>query len=239
MSFLGHANPTPATPNDSAFTTADKDVEVADLPTDSISSIDFAPQADFLAVGSWDNSVRVYEIGEGGQSQGKAIHQHAGPVLSVCWSRDGKVFSGSVDNTAAMLDVSTGQAMQVAQHDAPVKAVKWVDTPSGAVLATGSWDKTVKYWDMRSPTPVITVNLPERCYAFDAQFPFVVAGSADRQIQVFNLANPQTPYKTLTSPLHGLTRVISCFTATSTHGFAIGSVEGRVGIQYIEDRDTQ
>lgn len=37
----------------------DKDVEVKDPPTDSISSISFAPHADYLAVGSWDNNVRV------------------------------------------------------------------------------------------------------------------------------------------------------------------------------------
>lgn len=42
-----------------------------------------------------------------------------------------------------MFDLSTGQSSQVAQHDAPVKVVKWVDAQSG-ILATGSWDKTVK-----------------------------------------------------------------------------------------------
>jgi len=36
---------------------ADKDIEVADPPPDSISSVAFSPQADYLAVGSWDNNV--------------------------------------------------------------------------------------------------------------------------------------------------------------------------------------
>jgi mRNA export factor len=35
----------------------DVHVEMADPPTDSVSSISFSPQANFLAVGSWDNSV--------------------------------------------------------------------------------------------------------------------------------------------------------------------------------------
>lgn len=38
----------------------DVHIEIADPPTDSVSSISFSPQADFLAVGSWDNSVRIY-----------------------------------------------------------------------------------------------------------------------------------------------------------------------------------
>lgn len=32
---------------------------------------------------------------------------------------------------------------------------------------TGSWDKTLKFWDTRSPTPMLTINLPERCYCAD------------------------------------------------------------------------
>lgn len=43
-----------------------------------------------------------------------------------------------------MFDVGTGQSTQVAQHDAPIKCVKWIDTPQGGILATGSWDKTLK-----------------------------------------------------------------------------------------------
>jgi hypothetical protein len=42
-----------------------------------------------------------------------------------------------------MFDVNSGQATQVAQHDAPIKAVGWVEAQSG-ILATGSWDKTIK-----------------------------------------------------------------------------------------------
>lgn len=43
-----------------------------------------------------------------------------------------------------MFDIATGQATQIAQHDAPIKVVRWVDTPQAGLLATGSWDKTIK-----------------------------------------------------------------------------------------------
>lgn len=58
MSFFGAA----ASSSSSTITpaTADKDIEVADPPTDSISSISFSSAADYLAVGSWDNNVSVY-----------------------------------------------------------------------------------------------------------------------------------------------------------------------------------
>lgn len=52
MSFFGA---TATTTNTS--TAAEKDVEVVDPPADGISSLSFSSQADYLAVGSWDNSV--------------------------------------------------------------------------------------------------------------------------------------------------------------------------------------
>ncbi|KAJ7220118.1 WD40-repeat-containing domain protein [Mycena pura] len=216
-----------------------KDAEVADPPTDSVSSLAFSNQADYLAVGSWDNSVRVYEIGPGGKSQGKAMYQHQGPVLSVCWSQDGsKILSGGADNAGRMFDVATGQATQIAQHDAPIKAVRWIDSPQGGILATGSWDKTIKYWDLRTPSPVATVQLPERCYSMDVQYPLMVVGAAERHIQIYNLTAPTTVFKSLLSPLKMQTRVVSCFKASANQGYAVGSVEGRAAFQYIEDKDS-
>ena len=53
MSFFGTS--TSGTVGSTAA--ADKDIEVADPPTDSISSLSFSPSADYLAVGSWDNNV--------------------------------------------------------------------------------------------------------------------------------------------------------------------------------------
>ncbi|KAJ7183201.1 WD40-repeat-containing domain protein [Mycena filopes] len=221
-----------------AFNTVQRDVEVADPPGDSISSLAFSGQADFLAVGSWDNSVRIYEIGPAGKSQGKAMYQHEGPVLSVCWSQDGsKVISGGADNAGRMYDLATGQTTQVAQHDAPIKTVRWIETPQSGILATGSWDKTVKYWDLRAPSPIATVQLPERCYSMDVQYPLMVVGTAERHIQIYNLTNPTVLYKATQSPLKLQTRVVSCFKASTEQGFAVGSVEGRAAFQYLEPKD--
>lgn len=43
-----------------------------------------------------------------------------------------------------MFDLNTGQSQQVGGHEAPIRAVRWVEAPTGGILATGSWDKTVK-----------------------------------------------------------------------------------------------
>jgi hypothetical protein len=68
----------------------------------------------------------------------------------------------------------------------------------------------------------------------DTKDNLLVVGTADRQVTIFNLGNPTVVYKTLMSPLKYQTRVVSCF--TTANGFAIGSVEGRCAIQYVEDK---
>jgi mRNA export factor len=72
------------------------DVQVKDPPEDSISDIAFSPQAEYLAASSWDGKVRIYEIDGQGNSQGKALFPHEGPVLSVAWSKVSLQFSLSV-----------------------------------------------------------------------------------------------------------------------------------------------
>lgn len=68
------------------------DVPLSDPPTDSISDLAFSPAPngpDFLAVSSWDNKVRIYEIASNGQSQGRHAYEHTQPVLGVDFSKVG------------------------------------------------------------------------------------------------------------------------------------------------------
>ncbi|KAJ3274787.1 hypothetical protein HDV01_001990 [Terramyces sp. JEL0728] len=103
------------------------------------------------------------------------------------------------------------------------------------ILVTASWDKTLKYWDLRTPNPVHTLQLPERAYTMDVKGALMVVGTAERHIVIFNLNNPSTPFKTIQSPLKWQTRTISCLIDSS--GYAIGGIEGRVSIEYVEEKD--
>jgi len=75
---------TTAAPN----TTGDisKDVPLVSPPDDSISELAFSPTADFLSVASWDSKVRIYQINDQGQSEGKAAMDFQAPVLTTAWS---------------------------------------------------------------------------------------------------------------------------------------------------------
>ncbi|KAK4453812.1 WD40-repeat-containing domain protein [Podospora aff. communis PSN243] len=217
------------------------DVELGSPPEDTISDLAFNPNPtdpkDFLAVASWDKKVRVYEILSNGQGQGKVAIDHDGPVFSVDFFKDGtKVLSAGADKQAKALDLNTGQPVQIAQHDAPIRCVRYFEANGTPMAVTGSWDKTVKYWDFRSAQPVGSLQCQERVYTMDVRDNLLVIGTADRYINVVNLKDPGKFYKTLQSPLKWQTRVVSCF--TDSQGFAIGSIEGRCAIQYVEDKDS-
>jgi mRNA export factor len=67
------------------------------------------------------------------------------PECSCLFDQDGtKVFTASCDKTVKMWDLNSNQAMQVAQHDAPVKTVHYIKAPSYNCVMTGSWDKLLK-----------------------------------------------------------------------------------------------
>ncbi|KAI5021023.1 hypothetical protein ZWY2020_054433 [Hordeum vulgare] len=74
-------------------------------------------------------------------------------VLCSAWKDDGTtVFSGGCDKQVKMWPLlSGGQAQTVAMHDAPVKEVAWISQMN--LLVSGSWDKTLRYWDTRQANP--------------------------------------------------------------------------------------
>lgn len=216
-----------------------KDMAVSEPPTDSISAIRFSPQAELLAVSSWDKKVRIYEVASNGSTIGKSFFDHEAPVLNCCWSADGtKVFGAGADKAVRMHDLQSGgnTAVQVAAHDEPIRCVESIEIQQQPMLVTGSWDKTIKYWDLRSAQPAATVTCQDRVYSMSVKNAMLVVATADRWINVINLANPNAFYKQIQSPLKWQTRVVSCF-ADAT-GFAIGSIEGRCAIQYVEDKDS-
>lgn len=84
--LFGSAGAASSTPASSTQGDLSKDVQVSNPPEDSVSSIRFSPATDHLSVASWDKKVRIYEIDSNGNTQGKALFEHEGPVLSTCWS---------------------------------------------------------------------------------------------------------------------------------------------------------
>jgi mRNA export factor len=86
------------------------------------------------------------------------------------------------------------QGQQIAQHDQPIRGIKFV--PQANVVVTGSWDKTVKYWDTRAAQPQATVQVSDRVYGMDVVYPLMVVATGDKEkhVHCFDLRKPTEIY---------------------------------------------
>ena len=209
------------------------DTVVPNSPSDGVSSLTFSASSQFLVASSWASTVSCWEtqVAEGmGSAQvnvaPRAQITVAAPALCTSMSADSQnVFVGLGDGTAQMWTLGQPQAQTFGKHDAPIRSIHFV--PALSCVFTGSWDKTVKCWDVRQPTPTASVQLPERCYSMDVAHPLMVVATAERKLCVYDLssANWQQPYRVEDSPLKHQTRCVRCF--PDREGFAIGSIEAR------------
>lgn len=151
------------------------------------------------------------------------------------------VLAGGADKRPHLLHLATGQQAAIGSHDAPIRSVRFLDTAAmGAsapahLFATGSWDKSVKYWDMRQPEqPLATLACADRVYAMETKSSLLVIATAEQHIHLVDLRNPTVFLRTTQSPLKHQTRAVSVF--PDGRGWATASIEGRCGINAVDEK---
>lgn len=160
------------------------------------------------------------------------------PVLDTCFDAEGNtVFSAGGDKAVRMWQlgqqVPNNLPQQIGAHDAPVKTVGYLK--STRMIVSGGWDSKLKFWDGRSPNPAGVIDMPERVYAMDVRDNLLVVATAGRHILAYDVSGQPREIHRKESPLRYQTRCVSCFHDST--GFAVGSIEGRVGIHYITKPD--
>jgi len=98
---------------------------------------------------------------------------------------------------------------------------------------SAGWDKTIRQWDSRAATEVEVVALPDKAYAMAVSALYVVVGTADRHVLLYDIRKMGEVLETRESSLKRQTRCIRMFPDET--GYAMGSVEGRVAIEYISE----
>jgi len=131
-----------------------------------------------------------------------AQYKHDGPVLCCNFSKDGSiVVSGGCDNSVRIKNLAQNPQSQdsviIGKHDMPVKEVFFTGPEMNNMVISGSWDKTIRFWNPQQPgQEMLRLDLPERVYSMDMNYPMLVVGCAERQIICYNLEQVKTGNKT-------------------------------------------
>ncbi|KAM3104714.1 TIR domain-containing protein, partial [Phormidesmis sp. 146-33] len=99
-----------------------------------VHSVSFSPDGKTLATGSYDNTVKLWDL-QGRELQ--TLKGHSERVNSVSFSPDGKTLAtGSYDNTVKLWDLQGRELQTLKGHSSYVTSVSF--SPDGKTLATGS-----------------------------------------------------------------------------------------------------
>jgi WD40 repeat protein len=153
-------------------------------------SVTFSPDGKFLASGSMDWTVKVWEAGSWREVATLEGHEYS--VQSVSFSPDGKFLaSGSKDKTVKVWAV--GRWREVATLEGHINFVLSVTfSPDGKFLASGSMDWTVKVWAVGRWREVATLRGrggPVWSVAFSPDGKFLASGSHDTTVKVWGVGS--------------------------------------------------
>ncbi|KAI9438832.1 WD40 repeat-like protein [Lactarius indigo] len=214
---------------------SDSQLELKGAPFDGISSLQFSPaSSNFLLASSWDSTVRLYDIAA---NEEKTKFDHRAAVLSSAFSDASHAYSGGLDSS---LRESMPLANTTMQYQASATRARPALNRVVDAIITGSWDRTVRFWDPRAPTAQQSSHqLPERVYFMDTVGHRLVLALASRLFHIFDVRKMDTPEQTRESSLKFLTRALACMAdgQATIHvfpGYATASVEGRIAVEYFD-----
>ena len=136
------------------FTIITSSYHVASLEAhqNSIASVTFSPDGTTLASGSWDNTVKLWDVAT--RTNIATLEGHKRDVTSVSFSPDGTLLaSGSADATVKLWDVGTHENIAALEGHNSVTSVSF--SPDGILLASAD-RYNIKLWDVSTYTNITT-----------------------------------------------------------------------------------
>jgi WD40 repeat protein len=226
-------------------------------PTDGVTSLSYLSTSSLLASSSWDGAIRIHDTAAKTAVVKKALER---PLLSLAAQKDSaaSVYCGGIDGSIHKLDVEKDSIDEIGLHSNPdttgekklaCSCLSFADE-SSTLLASAGWDGKFALWDVRWNKKVAEIDLPGKAFDMDIshQNKMAVVATAGRRNCFIDLRSvnklledeenrkEDDTVKILLdrdSSLKYQTRCVRFFPNGS--GMAVGSIEGRVAIEYLDD----
>jgi len=170
--------------------------------TDSVSAVAISPDGHQAVSGSWDLTLRVWDL-----QSGRLLHTltgHEGSVYAVAITPDGhQAISCSNDDTLRVWDLQSGRLLHtLTGHEGSVYAV--AITPDSLMAVSGSIDNTLRVWDLQSGRLLHTLTghkFSVHAVAITPDSLMAVSCSDDHTLRVWDLQSGRLLH-TLTGHTH-------------------------------------
>ena len=156
---------------------------------DSVNAACYSPDGRYIASGSYDHTIKIWEVATGRLL--RTLAEHIEDVNSVAYSPNGAYLaSGSGDETIKIWEVASGECIKTLEgHAGSVYFVMY--SLDGKYLASGSYDKTIKIWDVASGECINTLeghsgSVSSISYSPDGKY--LASASWDKTIKIWYVA---------------------------------------------------
>jgi len=150
----------------------------------------FGPDARWLATGSADNAIRLWDVETGREL--RALSGHKNWIKSLALSHNGELLaSGSNDRTVKLWNVSSGrEVLTLNGHQSSVEVVFF--SPDDRWLVSGSTDRAIKVWNTSSGAELQTLaghTAAITALAFSPEGKTLASGAADNTIKLWDTSS--------------------------------------------------
>ena len=156
--------------------------------TGDVTSVCFSPDGRHVMSGSYDKTVRLWEVATGREI--RRFEGHAEAVSSVCFSPTGRhALSGGWDNTLRLWEVATGREIRCLEGHGYLAPVFVSFAPDGRHVLSGGRDNSLRLWEIDSGH-VLTCfvghasRISSVSFSHDGQY--VLSGSQDGTLQMWD-----------------------------------------------------
>jgi WD40 repeat protein len=161
-----------------------------------VTGVAFTADGKHLASGSWDQSVKMWDVSTG--LPVRTVGSELQFVQALAASRDGRYLAAENSrDTVTVWDAASGEVLHAFPTDRPIHGVgnNWVYSiafsPDDRVLASGIGDKTVRLWDVQTGQTIRDLTAGRRSVLYVAFSPdgrYIATGGTEKSIIIWDIA---------------------------------------------------